>query len=109
MDKMNLCKIVGLSLCVGALIFALLGLYFVNYTTVPDANHPSDYPYLRYIIPSSITAIILFISGMILFLARMETGETTQKKYCQYCGSENKSDAVFCVKCGKQIDQGALN
>jgi|GEM_PF-7058887 len=103
---MNLCKLVGLLLCVGALTFALLGLYFVNYTTEPDAYYPtrSDYPYLKYVIPSSIIAIVLFISGTILFLARVETGEATQKKYCQYCGSENKSDAVFCGKCGKQID-----
>lgn len=101
---MNLCKIVGLLLFIGALTFALLGLYFVNYTTEPDANYPtpSDYPYLKYIIPSAIIAIVLFISGTILFLARAETKEAT--KYCQYCDSENKSDAVFCVKCGKQID-----
>jgi hypothetical protein len=28
----------------------------------------------------------------------------TEKKYCRYCGIENKSDAVFCEKCGKKID-----
>lgn len=26
------------------------------------------------------------------------------KKYCRYCRTENKSDAVFCEKCGKKID-----
>jgi len=25
------------------------------------------------------------------------------QKYCRYCGSENKSDATFCEKCGRQI------
>lgn len=25
------------------------------------------------------------------------------KKYCRYCGTENKDDAVFCEKCGKGI------
>jgi len=27
----------------------------------------------------------------------------TEKIYCQYCGTQNKSDAVFCKKCGKKI------
>ncbi|MDH5461091.1 MAG: DUF996 domain-containing protein [Candidatus Bathyarchaeota archaeon] len=27
----------------------------------------------------------------------------TEKIYCQYCGTENKSDAVFCKKCGKKM------
>ena len=26
-----------------------------------------------------------------------------EKIYCQYCGTENKSDAVFCKKCGKKM------
>lgn len=26
-----------------------------------------------------------------------------EKKYCRYCGTENRSDAVFCEKCGKEI------
>lgn len=28
---------------------------------------------------------------------------SAEKIYCQYCGTENKSDAVFCKKCGKKI------
>jgi len=27
----------------------------------------------------------------------------TERIYCQYCGTQNKSDAVFCKKCGKKI------
>lgn len=26
-----------------------------------------------------------------------------EKMYCRYCGTENKTDAVFCAKCGKKI------
>lgn len=26
-----------------------------------------------------------------------------EKKYCQYCGTENKIEALFCQKCGKQM------
>lgn len=26
-----------------------------------------------------------------------------EKIYCRYCGTENKSDAIFCKKCGKKI------
>ena len=29
--------------------------------------------------------------------------DTTPKFYCRYCGVENKNDAVFCEKCGKNI------
>lgn len=28
---------------------------------------------------------------------------SAEKMYCRYCGTENKTDAVFCVKCGKKI------
>lgn len=28
---------------------------------------------------------------------------TVEKKYCPSCGTENKGDAIFCVKCGKKI------
>ena len=28
---------------------------------------------------------------------------TEGKKFCQYCGTQNKSDASFCQKCGKKI------
>jgi len=26
-----------------------------------------------------------------------------EKKYCQYCGTENRSDALFCKKCGTRL------
>jgi hypothetical protein len=26
------------------------------------------------------------------------------KKFCRYCGTENKTDTVFCEKCGKKIE-----
>lgn len=32
---------------------------------------------------------------------RTEPSET--KFFCRYCGAENKSDAIFCEKCGKRI------
>jgi len=34
-----------------------------------------------------------------------ETAEPSLKagRYCQYCGAENVSDAVYCKKCGKKI------
>jgi len=28
---------------------------------------------------------------------------SSEKKYCRYCGVENKKGTVFCEKCGKQI------
>lgn len=38
--------------------------------------------------------------------ARNETArppETKEKRFCRYCGAENKTDATFCEKCGKKI------
>ncbi len=40
--------------------------------------------------------------------AKMATGKPTAisivaKRYCRYCGMENKNDAYFCEKCGKLI------
>jgi hypothetical protein len=26
------------------------------------------------------------------------------KFYCRYCGAENKKDAIFCEKCGRNIE-----
>ena len=28
-----------------------------------------------------------------------------EKKFCRFCGTENKKDAVFCEKCGKKISE----
>lgn len=37
-------------------------------------------------------------------VARPQTpAAPAEKIFCQYCGTENKSDAVFCKKCGKKI------
>jgi len=32
---------------------------------------------------------------------------SVEKKFCRYCGAENKSDAVFCGRCGKKIGMSA--
>ena len=31
------------------------------------------------------------------------SSETEEKRFCRYCGAENKTDATFCEKCGKNI------
>ena len=31
---------------------------------------------------------------------------SVEKKYCGYCGTEIRTDAVFCEKCGKKITEG---
>lgn len=33
----------------------------------------------------------------------MPVATSEEKKFCRYCGAENKTDAVFCEKCGKNI------
>jgi len=32
---------------------------------------------------------------------------SVEKKFCRYCGAENKGDAVFCGRCGKKIGMSA--
>lgn len=32
---------------------------------------------------------------------------SVEKKFCRYCGAENKGDAVFCGRCGKKIGMPA--
>jgi hypothetical protein len=61
-------------------------------------------------------AFLIFIglaSGVLGFFAtynstKMATGKPgatpfVGKRYCRYCGAENKNDAYFCEKCGKMI------
>jgi uncharacterized membrane protein len=38
-----------------------------------------------------------------LYATRPVAPISEEKKYCQYCGVENKGDAAFCQKCGKKI------
>lgn len=34
-------------------------------------------------------------------LDNMRVTASTEKKFCQQCGTENKHDAKFCINCGK--------
>ncbi len=34
-----------------------------------------------------------------------QTPVSIEKKFCRFCGTENKKEAVFCEKCGKQISE----
>lgn len=36
-------------------------------------------------------------------LPSVPVATSDEKKFCRYCGVENKIDAVFCEKCGKKI------
>lgn len=33
----------------------------------------------------------------------VDVATSEEKKFCRYCGAENKTDADFCEKCGKKI------
>ncbi|MCW4052228.1 MAG: zinc ribbon domain-containing protein [Candidatus Bathyarchaeota archaeon] len=63
-----------------------------------------------------LSAFLIFIglaSGILGILAtynstKMATGKPAAapfagKRYCRFCGAENKNDAYFCEKCGKMI------
>ena len=66
-----------------------------------------------------LSAFLIFIglaSGVLGIFAtynstKMATGRPAAspfvgKRYCRYCGAENKNDAYFCEKCGKMIVEG---
>jgi len=58
-------------------------------------------------------AVLIFLGllGCILGIVAIHhsqksmTSISVEKKFCQYCGTEIKSDAVFCEKCGKKISE----
>jgi hypothetical protein len=77
-----------------------------------------SYPYRQYTESLLVVGIVLLVFGL-AFLWRAEQETTTQaypsiippptpaaaeKKYCRFCGSENKSDASYCSKCGKRLE-----
>ncbi len=58
------------------------------------------------------TCVLLGVIIIIYSFIRMsdvfvDVGEAAQARivFCRYCGMENKSDAVFCEKCGKKITE----
>jgi ribosomal protein L40E len=68
-----------------------------------------------------VAGLVLGFTGLFVYSFTFETGQTKGQKtrdtktaeslsgkmdahkYCRYCGMENKIDAVYCEKCGKQI------
>jgi ribosomal protein L40E len=72
-----------------------------------------DFPLLPYGVAVGLLGVIVVVIG---FVIRDEPPKSVApvpyvppapslvpKKYCRFCGSENKNDAVFCEKCGRQI------
>ena len=85
---------------------------YYNYLTGAESY---DFPYLPYGVAVAILGVIVVVIGIVIkdepdeqeYEQEAETvsSSTTPmlKRYCRFCGAENKRDAVFCEKCGKQI------
>jgi hypothetical protein len=73
------------------LIGAFWAVVVVGYLTRPNVKQ-----YLKQITPTSLPHISVPPP-----LPSIVTPE--EKKFCRYCGAEQKSDAVFCEACGKKI------
>ncbi len=84
---------------------------------VPPARVPSEAQY-AYANAQTYGVVFVFMgalfgaAGVYEIRASLKTAPpqpsvaaSTGKKYCGYCGAENKSDAVFCGKCGKKITE----
>jgi DNA-directed RNA polymerase subunit RPC12/RpoP len=35
---------------------------------------------------------------------KIESSKEKRGRYCRYCGSLNRDDAIFCESCGKKIE-----
>lgn len=97
-----------------ALFLIALGAYLDTIT----AHYPAwtgGYEYHPYRISSQLLIIVgiivLPVSLVVAILSMRKPRRAdlppsimiTAKKYCRYCGSENKSDASYCEKCGKSL------
>jgi ribosomal protein L40E len=99
---------IGLGLGVMLLIGAVLAYSLANMYLTPSIYYDGKLgrAYLNYSVILGVFGIISLITGLgFLWRARQETTPPaiTEKKYCRFCGSENKSDASYCVKCGKPL------
>lgn len=79
---------------------------------IPTAQIPSEvyYGYANVRLWGAIAIFIGLIIGVIGLYEIHHSLKTVsseplvmEKKYCRYCGAENKSDAIFCEKCGKKM------
>jgi len=51
----------------------------------------------------AVGVLITLVGGIVLLATKLEASPSGMHAFCRYCGAENKSDAVFCEKCGKKL------
>jgi ribosomal protein L40E len=119
----------SIKLALGAFIsVAVLNLVLaVLYVTAPPEFLPELSPNIVSLIGMGIVQFLVVFyfwrdlnePEVKLFLGSIEAQKTAQERtgvqtavaetkskqefYCRYCGAENKTDAVFCEKCGRQL------
>jgi len=112
---------IGVTIGVLLLIGGFIAYYFPQDYYILGYKIATIYPYRDY-------SVGLFVAGVALAVAgggswwradieKQKNAQATRpavpyppqfaqsvpRKFCRFCGTENKSDAVFCEKCGRQI------
>jgi ribosomal protein L40E len=113
---------IGVTLGVFLLIGALITYFFPQYYNILGYSF-AVYPYRDY-------SLVLFVAGLVfavvgggaLWRADIEkqenwraakpaiphlpqSAQSVPSKFCRFCGTGNKGDAVFCERCGRQIGE----
>lgn len=103
--------VLGSILIVTGVIIPFL-YYYTYYNFLTGQVSSYDFPLLPYGVAVAFLGVIVVIIGVAIkdepVISSAPQGSPlppppTLKRYCRFCGSENKSDAIFCEKCGKQI------
>lgn len=112
---------IGLTLGVLLLIGGFITYYFPQDIYILGYYVGTAYPYRDDSVGLFVASVTLLVVGLGLsWRAGIEKQKIVQatkptvpyspqftqsvpRKYCRFCGAENKADAVFCEKCGKQM------
>jgi cadmium resistance protein CadD (predicted permease) len=103
----HICIALGVVLLIGA----ALCYSQVNNQMLPNSLIAA---YLNYTVILGVFGAISLIVGLAFLWTpkqvaqqaniQLPHSQIAQKRYCRFCGSENKSDSSYCEKCGKPLE-----
>jgi len=88
---------------------AVLILFWVTNSMLPNTGSveiANEKTLVDYVIAGGFFVLLLGIVGGYSFgeaKFSLKSPQPSEKINCQYCGLQNMSDAMFCQKCGKKI------
>jgi len=82
-------------------------------TPEPSSDFVADYIIAGVAIFTFIFVILVLVvinrmdktKGKTVVINKEKPLDSKSKFYCRYCGAENKDDAMFCEKCGKELEE----